>query len=303
MSDTVSIVMATYNGEKYISEQIDSIIQQSYKDWKLYIRDDGSTDATVDIISQYVNKYQDKILFIEDEYVCGSAYKNFMRLLTYVDTDYVMFCDQDDVWKADKVEMSMKAMKEAEGNCKECATLVFTNYEVVDNQLAVKNVNGVGNADTRLSVLLTENCAIGATMLLNRLLIEETVKWDYCEQGMHDWTCMLIAAYIGQIVYVNQPTMYYRQHDNNVVGVNDNCIKYILSRLDLKNTRKRIDTYFIQAKILLEEYKPLNQEMQDIVKVFSEIRNKGKIGRCRQLLKGKYMAGSALKRIGMLLLI
>ena len=98
MMPEVDILLAAYNGGKYIAEQIDSILAQTYQDFRLIIRDDASTDNTVMIIDEYAAKYPDKIWVVHDDAVCKSATKNFFQLLTYAEADYVMFSDQDDYW-------------------------------------------------------------------------------------------------------------------------------------------------------------------------------------------------------------
>ena len=99
----VDILMATYNGGKYIAEQIDSILNQNYNDWKLYIRDDGSKDNTVNIVKEYIEKYPDKIILIEDGRRNLGPKLNFGELLKISKSEYCMFCDHDDVWMEDKV--------------------------------------------------------------------------------------------------------------------------------------------------------------------------------------------------------
>ena len=100
----VAILMSTYNGERYLREQIDSLLNQTYKDWKLYIRDDKSTDGTVSIIEGYVRVYPDQIVYKSDGFGNLGAGCSFMQLLSSIDSDYYMFCDQDDVWMEDKIE-------------------------------------------------------------------------------------------------------------------------------------------------------------------------------------------------------
>ena len=100
----IAILMSTYNGERYLREQIDSLLNQTYKDWKLYIRDDGSTDETISIIESYVNDYPDLIVLLKDDLGNLGSARSFMRILSVVDADYYMFCDQDDVWLPNKVK-------------------------------------------------------------------------------------------------------------------------------------------------------------------------------------------------------
>ena len=107
----IAILMATYNGEKYLREQIDSLLSQSYCDWTLYIQDDGSKDATLDIIKSYDDE---RIVLVDVGLTRQGAGMNFMSLLNMVESEYYMFCDQDDVWFGDKIEKELVRMKEIE---------------------------------------------------------------------------------------------------------------------------------------------------------------------------------------------
>ncbi len=303
MKETVSIIMATYNGAKYIAQQIDSILAQSYNEWKLYIRDDGSTDNTIDIINEYVQKHQDKICLVQDDYVCKSAYKNFMRLLTYVDSEYVMFCDQDDVWMSNKIEMSLAEMKRQENIGDDVPIALFTDYEIVDGELNLIRDTSSLDVDISLNSLLTQNCTIGAVMMINRKLVECAKEWDYLEHGMHDWLCMLIAAYSGHIGRVKEAAMLYRQHGNNVLGENLNFFAYVSNRLNIKETKKRIDVYFKQAELLMDKYTAYDQSRYNVVKDFFDIRKSFKLVRGYKLIKGKYLHGGMVKNIGMFFLV
>lgn len=110
----VDILMATYNGEKYISEQLESIIGQDFKDWKLFIRDDGSKDNTIHIIDNYMKKFPDKIELI-DNYNRNLGVKlNFGELMKRSKNQYCMFSDQDDVWLPNKISITLNKMKELE---------------------------------------------------------------------------------------------------------------------------------------------------------------------------------------------
>ena len=114
----IYILLATYNGEKYFSEQIESLLSQTYQDWKLWIHDDGSKDNTVKIIKDYANKYPEKIVFLDDDISCGGAKENFTYVLNNIDKnfDYIMFCDQDDLWLPNRIELFLNEVKIQEKN-------------------------------------------------------------------------------------------------------------------------------------------------------------------------------------------
>jgi glycosyltransferase involved in cell wall biosynthesis len=106
----IAIAMATYNGEKYLKEQIDSILEQSYNNWVLYIHDDNSQDNTVSIIKEYQLKYSNKIVFLDDDISFGNPQDNFSYIITKIPEsyEYYMFSDQDDFWLENKIEITLK---------------------------------------------------------------------------------------------------------------------------------------------------------------------------------------------------
>ena len=104
----IDILMAVYNGERFLAEQIESIIGQSYSDWHLYICDDGSKDNSVQIMSDYAEKYPNLITVSVNSEPTGSACGNFMRMLSKSESEYVMFSDQDDFWLADKIKLTLE---------------------------------------------------------------------------------------------------------------------------------------------------------------------------------------------------
>lgn len=222
--------MSTYNGESYLADQIDSIINQSYLNWHLYIRDDGSNDKTCEIIRHYSSKCS-KISFVNDGKVTNlGVIKSFMNLLRNIDADFYMFSDQDDVWKRDKVLNTIKFIKQFDYRTK--PVCVYTNLQVVDNQLQGNEPLLDYNWQDFLHLLFTNN-AYGCTMMLNQRL-KELVKFDsinYSNVFMHDWWLMLIAAGFGEVGYLDEKTILYRQHGNNQVGASNKTLLSYLNRV------------------------------------------------------------------------
>lgn len=222
----VAILMATYNGEKYICEQIDSILAQTYKDWRLYIHDDGSKDGTKEILTQYATKYPDQISVMEYSSQ-GGALQNFMSLLDKVEAPYYMFSDQDDVWLPNKVEIEYARMKEAESHEGAKPILVFTDLVVVDVNKNVINPSfweyeGIyPKFVKRFSDLAALNIVTGCTMLFNHKA-KEILGKSYGKAMMHDaWIAMHVIACGGTLCEVDTATMLYRQHGDNTLGARD----------------------------------------------------------------------------------
>lgn len=217
----VAILMSTYNGERYLAEQLDSIVNQTYRDWTLYIRDDGSKDATREILRAYA-KRDPQINYLEaaSQQNLGVK-KSFFSLLATAEADYYMFSDQDDVWHQDKVEVTLHAMQEKEQAVgKRVPINVFTNLELVDATLAPMQLMNGATVKDDFFHLLYRNVVTGCTMMVNEALKQKLKldQIDVTKLAMHDWWIGLVAALFGENVYVAQPTIKYRQHGDNVAG-------------------------------------------------------------------------------------
>lgn len=218
-----AILLATYNSEKYIGAQIDSLLQQTYKDWILYVRDDCSTDKTPDILRKYKNLYPNKIMILDNYGQSLKAYRNFVDLLQRVESDYYLFCDHDDVWLPNKVEISINRIIELERQYTSKPIIVHTDMKVVD-----QNLNVICNSFWKFSNLLPDNStfeemvlcnsANGCAMAFNNQAKKVSLpNVEYAT--MHDMLLnQSVSAQDGIILAIHTPTVLYRQHANNVVG-------------------------------------------------------------------------------------
>lgn len=219
----IAILMATYNGEKYLCEQVNSILAQTYQDWHLYIHDDGSKDNTIAIIKEYINQYPEKITLL-DYPSQGGACLNFLSMLEKVDAPYYMFCDQDDVWLNDKVDISIKKMKVSEEKEGSKPIIVFSDLIVVDcllNTIAPSFHKFAGifpqfiqSFDDLAATVLAPGCS----MLINAHS-KHCIKQPATKATMHDaWITACVASKHGKLVYIPQPLLLYRQHSQNTLG-------------------------------------------------------------------------------------
>jgi glycosyltransferase involved in cell wall biosynthesis len=240
-SDTeIGILLASYNGERFISDQLNSLLAQTYIHWQLFIRDDGSTDKTVSIINKYIEKDKRIHLLTDNQNNLGSC-ENFATLLniTRGQFQYIMFCDQDDFWLPAKIEETILYMKQVEEQQeKENAVLVYTNFSYADIHLKTipSRINFQTTKLSNLSFahLLAQNPAYGCTMMLNRQLAD-LVKHIPVQAENHDYWTALVASALGKIVYLNKPTVLYRQHDNNIsTNYNSNSLEKRLRRIVLQ---------------------------------------------------------------------
>jgi len=219
----IDILLATYNGEKYLKQQIDSILAQSNRDWQLSIRDDGSSDDTVKIIKDYVAKYSDKIRLIEDSSGRLGPALNFGKLLEQAAGNYVMFSDQDDIWLPNKIDLTLNAMRASEKNYPNMPLLVHTDLKVVDAELkpiadSLWNHNKIcPDTGNDLKKLIYRNVVTGCAAMINRKAVEISIPIPP-QARLHDWWIALNVAKYGKIIYISTPTVLYRQHSQNIIG-------------------------------------------------------------------------------------
>jgi len=234
MNKKVQILMSTYNGEKFIRKQLDSIVAQDIP-VSLLIRDDGSSDSTVDIIKEYQQKY-DFISLIEDKNV--GVIKSFFELFKKADkeADYYSLADQDDIWFKDKISRAVSVLENMKSDkpVLYCSRQILTDAD--DNELDVKMREvkmrpGFGNA-------IVENIATGCTCVFNKAMLEMAASHEPEYTIMHDWWLYLIATAFGEIYFDNKPSMYYRQHGNNTMGSRTNYIEEFKERVGRFSSNK-----------------------------------------------------------------
>ncbi|GAW97800.1 MULTISPECIES: glycosyltransferase family 2 protein [Colwellia] len=223
----IDIVLATYNGESFLAEQIHSIQNNSgYKKWvsRLLVVDDGSTDATCSIVKE-LSLHDEKITWIENTTNQHGPSNNFAFGLAQTQSQYIMLSDQDDVWLPEKIQMSIDRIKQLEIESGSVPILVFSDKEVVDEQLKIicssyfKLQNIAKNWHLTFEQLCQQNVVSGCTMLFNRVLLNKAMPIP--EQAyMHDWWLALVASRCGKLELIDKPLIKYRQHNNNAIGLN-----------------------------------------------------------------------------------
>jgi len=217
------ILLATFNGGRFLREQLDSLLASIPGDVRVLVQDDGSTDDTPDILSEYAKEHPGIIRLITGPAHDKSAKGNFISLLQASDAEYVFFCDQDDVWESAKIQKSLDRMREAEARVgAECPLLLHTDLGVVDAELRpiAPSFWRYQNLDPAPSLarLLVQNSVTGCTVLINRSLKELLKKATAGDMLMHDWWAALIAASMGHILTLDEPLIRYRQHGGNQLG-------------------------------------------------------------------------------------
>ncbi|WP_256671805.1 glycosyltransferase family 2 protein [Pseudomonas sp. 18058] len=219
-SPVVGVLLCTYNGEQYISQQIDSIVDQSHQNWKIYISDDGSTDSTLQILEGYQQKIGQERLQVFQGPKAGFA-KNFLSMINRdeIEADYFAFSDQDDIWLKDKLERSLNFFSDASADG---PTLYCSRTILFGKNNSKKETSPLFKAPPSFKNALVQSLAGGNTMLINgigrELLKGVSSKFEIVS---HDWiTYLIISGCGGQVIYDPEPTVLYRQHENNLIGGN-----------------------------------------------------------------------------------
>ncbi|MDV3426289.1 MAG: glycosyltransferase, partial [Bacillota bacterium] len=174
----VTILLATYNCEKFLRTQLDSIIYQTHTNWELIVSDDSSSDKTSDILNEYKLKYPEKIYILNNEKRFGNARDNFFHLLENCIGSYIMFCDHDDKWLPKKIELTLAKMLETEKKQPpHTPVLVHTDLNVVDGELnmiapSLMKFQDISPERIKLNNLLVQNVITGCTVMINKELKE-----------------------------------------------------------------------------------------------------------------------------------
>jgi glycosyltransferase involved in cell wall biosynthesis len=258
---SIEILLATYNGARWLAEQLESIAGQTRTDWMVTARDDGSTDATREMLQAWSERHPGRLRILEDGRGRLGAAQSFSALLQDSSGSRIAFCDQDDVWAADRLEATARALEALEtAHGAGTPLLAHSDLAVVGERLELRaasfwshHVLDPGD-DAVLRRLLVRNVVTGSTALLNRPLA------DLCapvpgDAVMHDWWVALVAAALGKVAHVPARTVLYRQHGANRIGVAGVGAR---SAVRLLAKRERVASYYrrtrVQARAFLARY-------------------------------------------------
>lgn len=254
----IDICLATYNGESFLREQLDSILRQTYKDWHLYIRDDGSLDTTNSIIQEYKKFYPEQISVISDEKGNLGFIQNFNEILGYTSADYIALCDQDDLWLPDKLSKLMEEMSIAEKNSTDAkAILIYTDFSYIDEYgttislpffKSIKKNHRWENANIMRALFY--GTASGCLLFFNKKLLHLSGKIPRDFTLGHDYWFFFIALLGGTTVFLDEITVYRRIHKGNTSGVRE----VFPVRKTIINS-KRISARINTATLLLDKIK------------------------------------------------
>jgi glycosyltransferase involved in cell wall biosynthesis len=320
MTKKIDILLATFNSEAYIADQLHSILNQSYQNFQIIIRDDDSKDSTLKIIEQISLLHPDKIKIIKGLTNLGCK-NNFSFLMSQSQADYQLFSDADDVWLPIKIAASLELMvKNEEKYGSDTPLLVHTDLEVVDQDLHLISPSFIKYSQIntfygdQLNRLLIQNIVTGCTVLMNRSLsiLAQPVPDSAI---MHDWWIALVACAFGKILFLNQPTLKYRQHGRNTIGAKEastwkNPLSYIYEFNKILNSdqrrkiRESLKRTFYQAEVFHNKFSSkLSLKHRLTLENYLLLSKSSAIKKRILLLKNQFFKSTNLKNLGTFLFI
>ncbi len=310
---SVEILMTTYQGEAWLDVQLATIFAQTYDDWRLLIRDDGSTDRTRDIIRFWRDRFPDKVVFIDEQDPSHLGdLASFSALMSASSANYIMAADQDDVWYRDKVAKAVSTMQSLEQqHDTDQPLLVHTDLRMVDGNLreiqksAAKHRGLKPSSGATIGNLCLENTAFGATLMMNRALIKLSLPRP--QVWVHgDWWFALVAVAFGAVKALPDITVDYRRHHQNI-SVNLSFADSLRGVLNpLKHRRAFYEKLKVNYRIVqafLDRFDELLTERdRRTLRVFLDLQNLGFWERRRAILRHHILFSSFVRTVGLLVL-
>jgi len=289
----IDIVLATYDGERFLGAQLDSIIAQTHSNWHLIVRDDGSNDGSTAIIERYRQLLPNRLTVLDDDVGTLGHAQNFARMLDVSTAPYVAFCDQDDIWLPHKLQQSLDELRRLERRSGPgTPSLVFSDSVVVDADLRTIDDSywahsGLHPADAlEFGRMLCDNVVAGHTTMINAALREVALPIPPCVV-LVDWWVAVLASAIGASSFITAPTVNYRQHGNNAIGARrvpgpnwDTGLKFVRRLRAGPVARKR---RYDQAEALSARVaSTMNPDLLPPLEAFLELPRLGVIARVKQ---------------------
>lgn len=280
----IDILLATYNGEKYIESQIYSLLAQTHKDWRLFIHDDGSTDKTVEIIKKF-QKIDDRIILVEDGVKCGGAGYNFLHILkNYAQADYVVYCDQDDIWLEHKLQVMYNRLKQENAP----ATVFSGGYLYKDRKEIFGEIPSPKLTDFK-DIFFISGGLQGCSLMFNKALLDKVKNYDGY-MLMHDDFITISTFTFGKMIYIEEKLMLYRQQHEGKVTANidlsvktrllKNCFPVILDKWhrSLKDFFEFYDSELTpNQKKIIADYLEIYNSTSKLKSIYLVLKNKFKL--------------------------
>ena len=258
----VAVLLSSYNGEKYIEEQINSILEQTYLNIDIYVRDDGSTDKTLDILRKYEKDNKIKLVVGQN---LGFVNSFFELMKLPKDAEYFAFSDQDDIWEKDKIERAVNILKKQKDNI---PIMYYSNYDLYDEKMKFKK-HSLKRDNHSFCNSLVECVNVGMVTMLNKEAKKIILNNLPNNCLGHDWWCYMVCQTFGDVIYDDYISCKHRSHENNVSEVGKSFIRLQIFRIKslLRNN------YFKTIKCQIEDfkkyfYKELSDENKKIIDMF-----------------------------------
>jgi glycosyltransferase involved in cell wall biosynthesis len=293
----VAVLLSTYNGERWLPAQLDSLLAQTHQDLRVVVRDDGSADGTRRVLRNYAARHP--LVQWSSGANLGPA-ASFLALLANAtsDADLVAFCDQDDVWEPDHLERAVAALAAAQpGPAMWCSDVL-----VCDEELTPLRRHDVVRLQPSFENALVENVATGCTIVLNRAAVELLAAAQPRSPVMHDAWCYLVVGALGRVVYDPRPSVRYRLHTGNAMGLSSGRVATQVARGRRAWSGPHVGAWSRQAEDLRQRYgQLLPPEVSREVDAFLAGRD-GAAARLRYALTGRARRQTAVGTVGMRLL-
>jgi glycosyltransferase involved in cell wall biosynthesis len=309
----IDILLPTYNGERYLTRQVDSVLAQMDERCRLLVRDDGSSDGTRGLLRQIVDRHPDRVVLLDEDGRLGAC-GNVNRLLERSEADYVLLCDQDDAWLPGHLAKPIERMEAIERQ-RGAATpiLVHTDLTVADEELesicpsfwSYSKLDPVRGS--RLNRLLLQNVVTGCVTTLNRAMVRLACPIP-ATAAMHDWWLALVASAFGHIEAISEPTTLYRQHGKNCVGASGYTWAYVRRKLGevvrgdaLAKWRRTTQR---QAEGFQQRFADrLSPEQRAMVAAYVQLETAGPLRRRTQIFKYGFFKAGLVRNLGWLAMI
>lgn len=241
----ILVLLPVYNGERFLHEQIESILSQTHNNLKLVCRDDGSSDSSLQVLEHYAAAHPATVQVLRDSKGNLGAAGNFSALMQWASEQcgnqpvvYFALADQDDTWHPEKLERCLAAMLVAESNNNDVPVLVHSDLRVVDKSgqeiaPSFMTYQGLRPERTAFCSQLVSNTVTGCTCLMNTAMLQKALPVP-TQAIMHDWWLSLVASAFGRLIYLSQPLVEYRQHGRNTIGAQE----YKPALLNLQTLKK-----------------------------------------------------------------
>ena len=248
----IQVLISTYNGEKYLKELIESVLNQDTKQLTLIIRDDGSNDNTLKILSRYSKNKYIKIFTENNIGIIQSFFK--LLKISSPNSDYYAFCDQDDIWMRDKLSRAINKLNEFS---EEIPLMYCSRTILVNDKLDIIKYSKIPRRQPSFRNALVENIATGCTIVINNSARKLILKQIPLSALMHDWWVYLTLSAFGKVIYDVEPKILYRQHSSNIIGVETNFIR---------KWNGRVKRFIKRGKKL-----PISQQVNEFQKIYGMI--------------------------------